>query len=568
VRLQNPATGRPLNVFFTHLQANETGVPFAETSAARAAQIGEAKLFINQWAPPVSDQDTIVAGDLNVHGAPDGEDDNPDFAEYRDLIVGNGGFGGLGLVDTHRLAASPADTMFSFDGDLDSAQRSASRSRLDYVLFRPATSGIVPCVQQTSLRRGYHVETAPGDDYVGTDLSDHFGLDVTVGRTGPNCSPRTALEVAAGDAQLSRSFGGDGDAVQWFHAATPGTYSFSLGGLTNPIVDNTVDIQVFRDSDLSEPLAADLGSTHLVTQHGVVAPNRVVFALDAPFFVRVRAHDPAFAGGYTLIWHRHQGTSFDDAIALDPATRIGQQQFLDHGGDGPEAVFYSFVQHDLDSGARQALRFATEGHPLAQLRIQVFDGGRHLISGLSTGYAAGQQTLTVNPATSPIAGARQRLFFTVDRVGCTGVCASAYQVTWTTNLRRLDLSEFQIETDADGATDDDDEVVMRVRVDGGAEQAIGLGQVHKGSVKRLPAGLREIGFASQVLIRFTETDGLLAGADDVSETRTVAAGALPAGLGDRDDLPTLDLPVHRGGLGGAVVGLYHVRLRGGTRIHD
>jgi endonuclease/exonuclease/phosphatase family metal-dependent hydrolase len=567
IRLQNPATGRPLNVFFTHLQANERGLTLAESQAVRAAQVEEARVFINQWAPSsVLDQDTLLAGDLNVRGAPDAEEDDPDFQEYRDRIAGDTGFGGLGLEDTHRLAGSPADPMLTFDSVRNSVLR-GGRARLDYILFRPAVIGTAACVQQTSLRRGYHVETAPGDSYIGTDLSDHFALDATIGRASASCTPRSPIEVQAADASFPSTFGGDRDAVHWFHQATGGTYSLSLGGFAGLIQDNSIDIKVYRDDDVSEPLTPYLGSTHLRAQSGAQPPNRAVFAVDGPFFVRVRAHDPAFSGSYTLVWHRHRGASFDDAIALDPFTTLPQQPQL--SDDDPEplsTVFYSVVQHALDSGARQQLQFATDGHPTAQLRIQLFNAARAPIAGLSTGYAATQQALTINPTSSPISGAQQRLFFTVDRVGCSGTCSSAYNVSWSTNLRRLDLREIDIEEDADGITDDDDEVVLRVRVDGGAEQSFNLGQVHKASVKRLPATLRDIGFASQVTVRFTETDQGLGGADDVSEPRSINANDQPFDADDRDF--TLDLPMHRGSVTGPENGLYHARAKRITRVHN
>jgi endonuclease/exonuclease/phosphatase family metal-dependent hydrolase len=566
VRLHNPATGRPLNVFFTHLQANERGLTLAESQAVRAAQVEEARVFIDQWAPSsVLDQDALLAGDLNVRGAPDAEEDEPDFQEYRDRIAGDSGFGGLGFRDSHRLAASPADPMLTFDSVRNSVLR-GGRARLDYILFRPAVIGTGACVQQTSLRRGYHVETAPGDSYIGTDLSDHFALDAIIGRASANCTPRTPVEVQAADASFARNFAGDRDAVQWFHQATAGTYSLNLGGFASLLQDSSIDIEVYREDDLSEPLTVYLGSTHLRAQSGVQPPNRAVFAIDGPFFVRVRAHDPAFSGSYTLVWHRHRGASFDDAIALDPSTTLSQPQLSNDDPEPLSTVFYSVVQHALDSGARQQLQFATDGHPAAQLRIQLFNAARAPIAGLSTGYAATQQALTINASGSPISGAQQRLFFTVDRVGCSGTCSSAFDVSWGTNHRRLDLREVEIEEDADGITDDDDEVVLRVRIDGGAEQSFNLGQIHKASVKRLPATLRDIGFANQVTIRFTETDQGLGGADDVSEPRTITANELPFSADDRDF--TLDLPMHRGSVTGPNNGLYHARATRITRVHN
>ncbi|HZJ66082.1 MAG TPA: hypothetical protein VFD36_21395 [Kofleriaceae bacterium] len=59
------------------------------------------------------------------------------------------------------------------------------------------------------------------------------------------------------------------------------------------------------------------------------------------------------------------------------------------GQAGPRTLF--------DSGARQQLQFTTDGHPAAQLRIQVFNAAHSPIVGLSTGYSATHQTLTVNP---------------------------------------------------------------------------------------------------------------------------------------------------------------------------
>ena len=118
-----------------------------------------------------------------------------------------------------------------------------------------------------------------------------------------------------------------------------------------------MSVDAFAASDLSTPLTPYQGSRLLTTTQKVAGAfsNRVVFAVDEPFLIRVGAVDP-FMGDYVLRSHKHVGASFDDAIVLNPFTPLDQQQLA---ASAPSTVCHSLIQHRLHSGARQQLTFTT-----------------------------------------------------------------------------------------------------------------------------------------------------------------------------------------------------------------
>ena len=475
VRLNNPVTNRPVNVFFTHLQASIDGRE-AESAQVRATQIAEAKAFIEQWAPAsgTSGQDVLLMGDLNIVGAPN-DDESTD--EYSTQVAGSGGFGGLELQDAYTLSADPFST---FDGARNIQATGVGR-RLDYILHRDAV-GTPRCIQHLAMKRDFQTEFGSGSSYVNTDLSDHYAVSALIGPVTPYCAPHLARQITSdGDYQQAIAQPG---VVQWLRFDEPGTYSFKVSNPSSPM-----SVDAFAASDLSTPLTPYQGSRLLTTTQKVAGAfsNRVVFAVDEPFLIRVGAVDP-FMGDYVLRSHKHVGASFDDAIALDPFTPLDQQQLA---ASAPSTVYYSLIQHRLHSGARQQLTFTTTKHLNARLRLRLFDAARQPLPGAETGYAAGSQTLHLVPGyasgqtptpiidkfggsvvsiASPVNAEQQRLYLTVDNVDCNSSCSSSYNVSWKTNYRQLELRKMFILDKADVTNPDD--VTMLVSVDGGPETAI------------------------------------------------------------------------------------------------
>jgi hypothetical protein len=218
--------------------------------------------------------------------------------------------------------------------------------------------------------------------------------------------------------------------------------------------------------------------------------------MDAPFFVRVNGT----VGDYTLRIHKHLGLSFADAIALDPFDPLGQNQLHSPPATGPSTVHYSVIQHRLNNGAAQQLAFTTAKHADAQLALRLFDGNLNPIQ--ATGYQAGTQTL--QPTHGVVNGEQQRLFLTVDRLGCAAPspCASAYSVRWTTNYRELRLQEAFVRGFEANRTR------MFIRVDSGPEATVDLGVFNTEPMGRgLPANVTTIGFRDGVSIRFETNNG-------------------------------------------------------------
>ena len=372
VQLNNPVTNRPVNVFFTHLQASIDGRE-AESAQVRATQITEAKAFIEQWAPAsgTSGQDVLLMGDLNIVGAPN---DDESTSEYSSQVAGSGGFGGLGLQDAYTLSARPVLHLrrcAQYPGD-----RGGKASRLHPASGSGRNAEVRPAPRDAT---GFPDRVRLWNRYVNTDLSDHYAVSALIGPVTPYCAPHLARQITSdGDYQQAIAQPG---VVQWLRFDEPGTYSFKVSNPSSPM-----SVDAFAASDLSTPLTPYQGSRLLTTTQKVAGAfsNRVVFAVDEPFLIRVGAVDP-FMGDYVLRSHKHVGASFDDAIALDPFTPLDQQQLA---ASAPSTVYYSLIQHRLHSGARQQLTFTTTKHLNARQRLRLFDAARQPLPGAETGYAA------------------------------------------------------------------------------------------------------------------------------------------------------------------------------------
>jgi endonuclease/exonuclease/phosphatase family metal-dependent hydrolase len=496
VRLANPRTGRPLHVFFTHLQSGRR----EDKVAARAAQVAEAGEFIKHWTGDAGAEEVALLGDLNIVAPAPGEEAG-EAEEYDQHVAGT--FAGEGLEDAW-LAGSPDDAGFTFDGPATTASDSGGQQRIDYVLVRaPQTPGGGPgrCFQHGTVERErFRVDELVGGQEVVRDLSDHFAVMQLVGAEAPHCDPRRAVPLGLGEHQVPGQIAAPGN-VQWFLFREGGTYTVkaeAAGSRPSPM-----RVAAYAATDLSTPLAAVEGS-------GILEDGRarVVFDSRGPFYVKVDATNPSWTGAYTFTAREHRGASFDDAIFLDASEALAQLQ-MQAGTLSPlDRVHYQIQQRALDSGRPQRLGFVTLGGP-APLRIQAFDAARQPFPGLETPPAAGLNRLDVSPPASPISGAAQRLFFTVDRESCPG-CPATYAVLWESDYRQLDFGELTVVHQTEGFGHlGYDEVRVTLSVDGEPEREVFHGHLDQATATRLNHR-RPVGFAREVVVRIVELDGVTA----------------------------------------------------------
>jgi hypothetical protein len=571
VRLANANTGRPINAFNLHLQSNtiDDDPEHVVNRETRRKQILQVHDFIEAWAPDNTrnGQDAAVFGDFNIVGPP--PQGGRSVEEYEDNVLGADGLGGLGFADAYDHPALGVDPALTFDGPQNVAAP-GGRARLDYVFLRPANNQPM-CVGHQRVRRDYTIERGSGADYANTHSSDHFAVDVTVGPLTPQCGPQFA-KLLAPDGEYAQQIEEPG-VYQWFRVAEPGTYSFDISDGSGATM-RKMGVEVFRPADLSTVESAYDGSPALIDTPATEFSNRVTYAMDEAFLVRLSGG----LGNYVLRIHRHKGVDFDDAIALDPNSELFQTQLDSSPTKGPSTVHYSLVQQRLFSGAKQQLTFETDGHPDVPLRIRVFDAQRVPImltpprcqpapppgpvtctppTFLESGPQAGRQTLT----TGALSGERQRLFLTVDRAGCAhpSLCHDTYNVQWKTNYRRLDLREVFVQDFEARRT------TVFVRTDGGPEVAVDMGDFLKNKEigRRLPArvgstDVASIGFADKVAIRLAVSKH-----DGTSQVVQVVAGQVPVGgpvnVG-------IEVTIH--GSGGAELGHITVPIVGRSRLHD
>jgi exonuclease III len=260
-RVQNTKTGRPLNIFVTHTQADYPEAnPPEEYSAVRATQLQHLRNFINSMA--YADEDVMVMGDLNVLG--DGKKfigvtPSQNQYEYKDWIsdifVAQDGF-----EDVYRAQMKTTDNDGGFTrhpiwNGHDAAD--PYPQRLDYILTRWQSdwdrSGY--CMQHARARRDFNLYL--GGSKPATDASDHFPVEMAVSFDSGYCAPRKALD-AGNSANLNTTrvltFDNPG-AVQWIRVPADTDLAITAEELTH--VDGSkheLDVTAFLSTDLSMPV--------------------------------------------------------------------------------------------------------------------------------------------------------------------------------------------------------------------------------------------------------------------------------------------------------------------------
>ncbi|MEV8097726.1 endonuclease/exonuclease/phosphatase family protein [Kitasatospora sp. NPDC085879] len=514
VQVDNPAAGRPLDVFFTHTQSDNRGDEPTNT-ATRSDQFDEMAAFTTRYSDP--HHDAVLMGDLNVPA--ETQPSATPSAEYLRTVEGR--LRPLGFVDSrtftapedHQYSVSTRNSVLAGGAPPDPARD----NRLDYILFRQAKNAEVPsCFQHAWLQRQmFYQGDSPftiGGPWVSTDLSDHYGVSAVVGKDAAQCSPARAavgLDTGTHRRTIQHDHG-----YQWYRFE-PGTYDFSAHSKNG--VHSGFHVQAFAADDLSTPLTAAEGAEYLDKP-----AKRVVYAPNRPFYVRVSA-DPGWTGAYDLTLHRHMGATKDDAVVLDPfEVRADERQMSPFVTAPMTKVWYMYRQHPLLSGQKQKLTFTTGSQSLGlKLRIQALDASGNAFSpALQSAAGYSGTTLSVDPATSPILGDAQRLYFTVER---EGPALGTYSITRTSDYRQARFQQFYISVQNDHLGHD--EPHLYTSVDGGSERHDFLSKMSEKQTKEAPAWMREIGFNHEIRARVIEEDDGLNGGDDAVGSSIVRANA-------------------------------------------
>ncbi|MDQ0416676.1 endonuclease/exonuclease/phosphatase family metal-dependent hydrolase [Croceifilum oryzae] len=472
VRLENPHSSNPINVFFSHPQASYGDDPHLET---RKQQFTEIKTFMDNVLMrkkfPNRIEDIVLAGDLNVIA---------DTDEYRDMM---NLFSDIGLQDTWKLG-SKKDPGYSWSQKNDQHPGSGNQ-RLDYILANIQGS----CYQHTALRRDF-------DSKEGLDLSDHYGVELTVAPHYAYCSPAAALTDPGED--ISRMRINKQGNYQWVHFTNPGTYTFTVASETEHTTP--FEITAYRDEDLSTPLKPWKGDS-LIDKGVQLSKDTVSFAPSGPFYLRIRpvnedqTHNKTWTGNINLKVRKHTGVSWDDAIALHPFKETNATMTkADDTGTHPmqKKTYFELRTEQLLSLKKQDFTFTltqksvnssgeytkpASGTPKEkfgyQLKASIDGPDLFKVNETQVGSLWSLPFVT-NTAIPPESG-EYRLVVT--RPQPTSNIQAHFSMRYTTNLRNLDIMTLRCKDQEDTNILDaeDDDPYLKLNIDGELNRTLWYG---------------------------------------------------------------------------------------------
>jgi endonuclease/exonuclease/phosphatase family metal-dependent hydrolase len=379
-RVRNPATGRLLNVAFTHTQASYGDGDCRCEVGARKNQLQSIQNMIQgSLGADFNTQDTFLFGDLNI----DGDQANWDYYQGNNdgYDAGNactsdclwewvGRFGSPGaffhdqMVDAWAFLQSPKQGGlydWNFDRGLTQGLPLASE-RLDYVLWHAGTrSAIQHLTRDEGLRQtsGYL-------------LSDHVGICADFNAWSPYCNPLEA-RVPAMNTLIPGSIAHPGG-MQWFRIDEKGTYLFA-------VVGEGIRYAVYEQMDLTTPASSYYGETgdiHLPGAVPLTIEGGKYSLPEPPFYIRVSHEDRQQPANYKFVAHRANGASMDDAIALLPGDDLYEYVMPAWTALNPEdTVWFELHMEKTTTGRPQNLRFRMAGFLTpdnADLELRAEDG--------------------------------------------------------------------------------------------------------------------------------------------------------------------------------------------------
>ncbi|MCZ8519443.1 MULTISPECIES: endonuclease/exonuclease/phosphatase family protein [Paenibacillus] len=332
VRLEDPS-GLPFNVFFSHTQATYS-IPDTEAEAGRASNFAQIADMIRFVLPGQSlkNEAIVLTGDLNVMAG---------SAEYDALIGTASELHQLGLADTWAVHNSPKGQDPGFTRRLMNThvlidEEFKSDQRLDYILANYPRG----CFLHSTVKRDYK-------DTKGTDLSDHYGVDIAIGTSAAYCSPKTAkVDPPEGANSMLLSTAGN---YQWMYFPDPGTYTFKAWAGMPPAA---FELTAFAENEMSFPVKPWEGKPALKSRG-----ESVVYTAPGPFFLRIRpvkadgTHDKSWSGPYSVQVHQAKGATWEDAIVLHPAQPLNAAMAKDDGiSPLQKEVYFNFRTELSDAG--------------------------------------------------------------------------------------------------------------------------------------------------------------------------------------------------------------------------
>lgn len=305
----------PLGVFtiaFTHLQAAYADL--LQYAAVRSRQLDVVDGLLRAATGPtpgVWRDDVIVMGDFNVAAI-------AGATEYAAALRDPARIYGSNLKDAWASwmpGTDPGITQDAWDKD--------EHDRLDYVFV-----SAVPRKNVSALV-AQHMRT------VHREFSDHFALRADLNRWAEHNTPAGAfVAVARGTRPIDQPPFEDNlhdtQQMRWLSFQQPGTYTL--------VSNEPIGVEVYDARNISDLLPryrtgrVDLSlipGTEVVWRDRDVAVTGPTFALRGPSYVRAYVRDETLPTPVPcrVGWHRHGGTSSQDAISLSPQAPLLETDF-------------------------------------------------------------------------------------------------------------------------------------------------------------------------------------------------------------------------------------------------
>jgi hypothetical protein len=380
VRVRNPASGRILNIAFTHTQASYGDGDCQCEVNARESQLELIKnMIVGSLGDDFNTQETFLFGDLNIDG--DQANLDYDYSHNDGYEAGNactsqclwewmGRFGSSGaffhdqMVDSWAFLQSPKQGGL-YDWNFDRGRTQGlplATERLDYVLWHagPRTA-IQHLTREEALRQNS-----------GYWLSDHVGICADFNQWWDYCNPLEA-RVPAMNTLIPGIIKYPGT-LQWFRIDEKGTYLFGTVG-------EGIQYTVYEQLDLTTPASSyydETGDIHIPGAIPITIEGGKYCLPEPPFYILVSNEDRQQTGDYKFAAHRANGASMDDAIALLPSDDLYEYVMPAWTAiNAEDTVWFEFHIEKTTTGRPQNLRFRMVGFLTpdnADMEVRAEDG--------------------------------------------------------------------------------------------------------------------------------------------------------------------------------------------------
>ena len=271
---------RPLNVFFTHMQAAyDYHGPrrHARTRRIRRAQLHQMADMIRAALTDgrAAEENTVILGDLNVDGVRSGNGSLAHGEEWKEMLATLHQLFPGGASDVWDRHAPVTDAGHTFPAWQPNARR-------DYVILSAADQQSPLQVQHVSLD---HDLARP--EGTANHLSDHVGISVDLNLPQSGCHPLDAHAVAGVDSvEIDGRIDHPGG-LQWYAVTTGETTTVDVGLRAAGTGMRPV---VYRADDISRPLTPAAPTDNATAR----------YELNGSHFIRVGEPRSTVSGAYSL----------------------------------------------------------------------------------------------------------------------------------------------------------------------------------------------------------------------------------------------------------------------------